>query len=551
MAINQQLLQFQASILSLKNHIDNTYSTMRKEVNSFIGKWGINGYQTLKVGTGQQFPSIQEAWDFLRNRQLDQDVLIKVDDGLYNTETGYSLLGHPQADRIRIEGNILDPALCVINYTGDYTTNPIDSIVGIHHCRGLNLSGFTIKAPAAETANANYRLVSLDIFDSELTSDAATIVIQDPYIGVSLDGSRYNSPGITVNSAGHIAYSVVNNSRAKIDNATLYTVDRTALITEPSTPFPTTTYGLYTDKGSITGTDVTIHTAYHGAAQLNGASVVLPGVHIYNCEYGVSSVASSVAAEHYIDGQGTVVYSKIENCNVAVVANVNSYIQGRGLRVDGVGVGFYANNSHILLNGSVPEYSGGIVNWTSTAYFAENGGHIDATGCLTNTGLTPADTILLSPSPINTYGPGGSIILISGDNTVPPPGDNTPPPPEGSTPPAPDPGDIYPAYPPLWYVNNLQPYVDSVSTGLSTGIYQYSYLLVDYITFCGYSSLWDIAMMAAGNLSSLYAYINNYPADPTATQLQAMKVLKSLDPGWDPVNRIYRLPYTEPFVLPY
>ena len=77
--------------------------------------WGVNGYKELKVGPGREFADIASAWNSLNGKILPTDVLIKVDDGQY-TATGIALGNQPFANRIRIRGNVSNPAACQIRF---------------------------------------------------------------------------------------------------------------------------------------------------------------------------------------------------------------------------------------------------------------------------------------------------------------------------------------------------------------------------------------------------------------------------------------------------
>ena len=174
--------------------------------------WGINGYKELKVGPGREFADIVSAWNSLNGKTLKTDVLIKVDDGQYSTSSIW-LGNQPFASRIRIRGNIANPAACQIRFTAD--ANKASHGVIFSNARGVEFSGFHLIGEGTEN-NWTHRCLHVGE-GSWVWGAEASLILEGAGNGLQVEqGSRFSCNKLKINKIKEWAIVVGGGSHCEL-----------------------------------------------------------------------------------------------------------------------------------------------------------------------------------------------------------------------------------------------------------------------------------------------------------------------------------------------
>lgn len=140
-------------------------------------------FDTFEVGEAGEHGGIEEAWAAIADRRLDKDVVINVADGEYPIE-GLLIENHPDAHRIKILGNVENPAACKLMCGGGG--------IFFNNIRGLEFSGFSITGAPNQTQQG---LVVDE--QSRIYSAENSIQLSNCKIGLTVTGlSAYEGMGL-------------------------------------------------------------------------------------------------------------------------------------------------------------------------------------------------------------------------------------------------------------------------------------------------------------------------------------------------------------------
>ena len=183
---NTQLKQFYEGV---RDDIEDRLQNCTVKVDDHLSRWGLQGHSTLEVGVGKRFTSIQAAWNYLQGKKLAGDVLVKVADGVYSVN-GIWLEHHPDAHRIRIEGNVAQPERCEIRFIPD--NNGHSQGVIFRNVCDLQFSGFQLSGVAEQT----YRGLRIHL-NAQVRSAKNSLIIAGCSTGIEVySGSYYAGEGI-------------------------------------------------------------------------------------------------------------------------------------------------------------------------------------------------------------------------------------------------------------------------------------------------------------------------------------------------------------------
>lgn len=209
MALEQDIAELVTASNNLTQVVDDKIQQIDHSIDSFIDNWGVNGHKTLEVGVDKPFKNIYDAFYSLNGKMLKKDVLIKVDDGIYE-HTGIHLEHQPYASRIRIEGNTQNPSACVIKWVPD-TSKRSHGLV-IRGLQGLRLSGFKFEGETSED-NWTYRSLRLDE-NSRVSCNKNSIIIQGGDAGIQIANSKFLADGVDISKVA--SWCILAGSGSKV-----------------------------------------------------------------------------------------------------------------------------------------------------------------------------------------------------------------------------------------------------------------------------------------------------------------------------------------------
>ena len=230
--------------------------------------------KTITVGSGQDFNTLQEAWDSLIGAIILAQVTIQIDDGTYN-QSIITLSNQPYAQLIRIQGNLGTPANVVFNFT---PTGGVSDGIICEGVVGLQLAGFKLQGVISETK----RLLRIDK-GSAVICDSASIIMQGGDAGLSCPGGSVDFQSMTV-SGCIVSIFCEFNSTIDARNCNITGVSQAA--------------GNFAiralNNGYIMADDVVISTANAGASAGNAGTISCRGASISNCDKSVHATAGQI-----------------------------------------------------------------------------------------------------------------------------------------------------------------------------------------------------------------------------------------------------------------
>lgn len=210
MSFSEQLTDAIAAQNALTQAVAGKMGQIDGRVEQFISQWGIDGYTTLEVGAGKQFGSIQDAWNSLIGKTLKADVLIKVADGVYTTN-GVILTHQPFAHRIRIDGNIGNPAACQIKFVPD--ANGASHGIMFDNVLKVGFSGFKLIGEATDQ-NWTHRSLLMQ-HGSRVWSVPGSVQIEGGSVGLMVEhGSQYDCSDLHISNTRQWAAFIGAGARA-------------------------------------------------------------------------------------------------------------------------------------------------------------------------------------------------------------------------------------------------------------------------------------------------------------------------------------------------
>ncbi len=162
--------QMNDRIVYLKQEQD----TLKEQVTGLI----INSPTTITVGaSGQDFTTLQAAWDSLIGAVISAQVTISIQDGTY-AQSIITLANQPYAQLIRIEGNLATPSNVDFNFipsAGKSHGILFDGVIGVE------IAGFKLSGVIGET-NQLLRLLG----GTTIKADPGSIVLDTADIGLNV-----------------------------------------------------------------------------------------------------------------------------------------------------------------------------------------------------------------------------------------------------------------------------------------------------------------------------------------------------------------------------
>ncbi|KMN31476.1 hypothetical protein VI26_18800 [Chromobacterium sp. LK1] len=348
--------------------------------------WGINGYKELKVGPGREFADIASAWNSLNGKILPTDVLIKVDDGQY-TSTGIALGNQPFANRIRIRGNVSNPAACQIRFVAGADKNSHGVV--FTHARGVEFSGFHLIGEATEN-NWTHRCLYLGE-GSQVWSAENSLVLEGAFAGLYLDhGSRFSCSKLRINKVKEWAVVVSSGSHCELSYLSVagdgkntqikvpLRLDANERIAKPAGVLSQDTSRVWAAEGRVSG-------AQYGFLSTRNAYIWCDGSVVEQSVIGYEASAGGVIWNHGSNPVATMPQGrrgKALNCDVGFQATWGGLFYAPMATAEG------CNNGFRSLYGSTMVVNGGWAKNCSVGFDAHKSSYLEAydsqansTGC--------------------------------------------------------------------------------------------------------------------------------------------------------------------------
>lgn len=363
MSLSEQLADAIAAQNALTQAVAGKMWQIDSRVEQFIKNWGIDGYTTLEVGAGKPFGSIQAAWDSLVGKTLNADVLIKVADGVHTTQ-GITFYSQPFANRIRIEGNIANPAACQIKFTPD--ANGASHGVVFDNVRRIAFSGFKL---IGETTDQNWTHRSLLIQQGSLVwSVPGSVQIEGGGMGLIVEnGSQYECKDLHVSNVRQWGVFIGSGARAHLPSLRLAGPGKDVQTTLPARIFgpasPAVPHGLaVVDTAQCWAFEAHITGCRHGAHAVQNGYLWCDLVKIEHCGNGCYAAAGGVCLSHWspvAPGRPVEKRSRIVDAVNGFFVDVGGKIMAPGAIVEQCETGFLAANQSLLYaDGSIARNCG-------------------------------------------------------------------------------------------------------------------------------------------------------------------------------------------------
>lgn len=350
--------------------IDKRVEVHIAKMDGAMANWGTAANQTLEVGQGKAFATIQDAWGALRGKVLRHEVKIKVSDGIYKMNS-LVFSDHPYAHKVRVEGNLLQPSACVLSFVPD--ANQRSHGVQFVGVRGINFSGFKIVGECDKDKNITWRGISLTR-ESYVESNTGSIEVQGAYNGIELSyGSLYICPGIRVSEFYAMGVQAHDSSRVTMTAAVLKGKGKENRFMHPDGKVRDA-IGIKAEFLSmISANDAVIEgVSSIGVFAANSSIVYASGVQVRDCgNYGVYSGNGATIQIHALEGKS----SKVTGCKIGVCARSQGAVYGSNLIVQEAEKGIYAD-----LLGTIQVINSEVSRCSVVAYEATKGAYIDAPG---------------------------------------------------------------------------------------------------------------------------------------------------------------------------
>ena len=241
---------------------------------------------TFEVGAGKPYSSINQVLNILRDKILVSNMLIKVADGIYDYNS-IDIYRHPYAHKIRIEGNVANPANCVIRWIPDAAGNSHGVL--INGCSGINISGFKFLGSSTES-NWTYR--SLFIGDkSSFYSDDNSLMFEGGVNGIEMfDYAQIHASRIRFSNIAGTAMRVARLASGWIPNAVISGAGKNASVTIPArhNGGVLNPLGIWlTDNANVIAGGAVISNLRYGIISARGAHTEASLIDVSDCDYGI------------------------------------------------------------------------------------------------------------------------------------------------------------------------------------------------------------------------------------------------------------------------
>ena len=341
---------------------------------SALNNLAYRGATTFEVGAGKPYSSVNQVLDLLRDKILVSPILIKVADGIHEW-TNISLHRHPYAHKIRIEGNVANPANCVIRWIPDAAGNSHGMV--IVGSSGLNISGFTLIGSATDS-NFTYRNIYLD--GSTLFCDKNSMIIDGGNQGIEvLNGSAFIADGINIKNIKQSSV-VIRSSRANIPNAHIVGFGKGSEYTMPARLGGATVkakgiWAISNSLAEISGANIS--GMEYGVVTESGSQVYANWIAVDACTNGCfATFAGNLQSFNNAEGVG----AAASNCDRGFMSDLGSNMYLKRATAIGCSVtGFRASGG-----GSLYNHDGGYARNCAIGYQSTTGGLVGAHGAAAN-----------------------------------------------------------------------------------------------------------------------------------------------------------------------
>lgn len=364
--LQNDLSQHTIAADELTQEVINSITVLEQKTEEFITEWGINQYTVLRVGSNQEYPSIQDAWNSLQGKKLAEDVVIKVDDGTYPINI-LSLEDHPDAHHIQVEGNIQNPAACTLQFTPD--SNNTSHGVIIRNVNELTFSGFRIRGTLGQTQRGIYLSGAATV-----RTHNHSIQIEGCDVGVAVyEQSIFDSYGLSVSDCIYGA-RVGSGSTLEARAANFHGNGQETSLIGIDVSDTSRCWSNETDLGNF----------QIGYRALNNSYLYCDAAKAENCGKGFVASTNSVLWNRKSDSFQGRKHGLALNCALGFVAETGSTVEAFGAHAEGCETGFFSSISALLIANSSH-----VLNCSSHGYLAKAMSNIEALGAASNISGTP------------------------------------------------------------------------------------------------------------------------------------------------------------------
>ena len=353
-------------------------------IDAAINNLAYRGATTFEVGAGKPYSSVNQVLDLLRDKILVSPILIKVADGIHEW-TDISLHRHPYAHKIRIEGNVTNPANCLIRWKADSRGD--SQGLNITSCRGLNFSGFKLEGRCEES---NFTHRSIGVYEgSSLFCDNDSIIIDGGFNGVDAGNfSKITAIGLKVSNTKQ-AGVLLHRSIGDIERATINGSGKASRHILPArhgsrTVEPngiwlinnSSAHVAHSNVSNLTYGIITERSSHAEASAVNASGCYVGSISRFNSSYvsypspttGIG--ASATECDHgFISDMGSTMFVKKGTATGCSVVGFRS-LNGSNLHTDGggyakdCGIGYQVTHGGLLTaNGTSANSTGNTVNY--------------------------------------------------------------------------------------------------------------------------------------------------------------------------------------------
>ncbi|MCD5326915.1 hypothetical protein ACFFU8_03855 [Chromobacterium piscinae] len=363
-----------SDLVRASNDLTGAVSGKMDQINNTLAQWAVLAPITLGVGAGQQFASIQDAWNSLLGKVLKAPVTIQVADGVYPM-TQLILENQPYAHLITIQGNVANPANCILKFIPD--SDRKSHGVFLKNVRRLNFSGFKM---IGENTNSNWTWRCMYFSNAEVYVNDNSLIFSGAQYGIEMhDSSVLQAKGVQLSQQAGAAVFVGDGSLARLEKLNIVGPGKDSRI---PTAVSGQLYDVFPDGISCVDTakawcaDATISNVRLAMAVERNAYLWAPRVTIDKVASGALANAGGCL---WTDDGGTKVPSKVTNANYGYQALSNGMIIAPMAIAENCINGFAAE-----LRGYIYAENGYAKSCTSTGYYAGRSGYIDAVGTAKN-----------------------------------------------------------------------------------------------------------------------------------------------------------------------
>lgn len=368
---------------------------------AFDGNWGhlnTTNLATVEVGPGQAYPTLWDAWVAVKQWTLRQNIRIHLADGVHQMNVIW-LSGHPQAQMISIEGNLANPANCVIEFTPD--SNHYSHGIHFFHVSGISFSGVTLRG--SQTA-AHWTYRGIYVGEGAVVSmQSGTVILDQCRVEVCAGGTLF-APNLRIQGVYDWAVATWGGGKAYLSGLTLVGAGKTATVTRPDGATVGSHGTRCIDNGLLDVSAGSISDVVTGVAADLGANVAAFGTTVTRVrDHGfvavnggrVTAGAQTVATGAKVIGCDNVAYAAYTG-GLLLVEYSTADTAPTGYNTDTCGL-IQANNSTVK-------------NCSTIGYKAYAGGQIEANGTQARAVNTPT---LYNPSASGVPGNQNGMVRFS------------------------------------------------------------------------------------------------------------------------------------------